>query len=452
MRYLKSFFSILAIGILCVSCSAKKAVTPPSPTPQPAEIRDIIEIPQNLEIFANAAGKNKALLDSESQYRLYESFVRIFFGPWNMSRTSISRREVSACFKNARGYKDGSTPWTQAEWDAARANAHLSTFPSMAVSGITLRNTNLRELPFREPRFSKPTPNVRDNPFDNFQYSLLPPGTPLLLAHITNDGKWYYVECPIAGGWVYAEDVAIAGDEFKNVWQTGKYAALIRERVILPGTGIAGKDSTAGIGTFLPILLRSGIGTLSVLAPVKNSHGHAEAAEIRLSSSDASIIPMPLTPGNVAKIGNRMMGQPYGWGGMLGERDCSALTRDMFVPFGIWLPRNSAAQAKRGSVIPLTGLSLVEKENVILREGVPFLSLLGMRGHITLYIGKWKGKPAIFHNVWGLRIVKDGDDNERFVIGRAVITSITPGIELKNLYRPVTFVDRLNRLTNIGIR
>lgn len=37
-------------------------------------------------------------------------------------------------------------------------------------AAIAVRNTNLRELPTNEPRFSEPTPDAKAN-FDYFQYS-----------------------------------------------------------------------------------------------------------------------------------------------------------------------------------------------------------------------------------------------------------------------------------------
>ena len=137
------------------------------------------------------------------------------------------------------------------------------------------------------------------------------------------------------------------------------------------------------------------------------------------------------------------MGQPYGWGGYLFNRDCSLAMRDLFVPFGVWLPRNSSAQAKAWQFISFVKASPSGKESIIKDEGVPFATLLWLRGHITLYIGEYKGEPVMFHNVWGVRTVEGNDNNARFVVGRAVVTSITPGDELKNLYRGTTFVDRL---------
>lgn len=440
--------ALILFIIPLVGCAKKTGGTRCAP-PASQTLNDIRDFPQNLEVYAGIAGKNRRLLSAAQQEQMNNAFNRIYFGSWSMPRTSIKKRDVYGFFNKARGFRDGEVKWTQMEWDAMRQNANPDAYPSRAQAAITLRNTDLRELPTHERRFSEPTTKISDNPFDYFQYSLLPPGTPLLVAHATRDGRWYYVECPIAGGWVDASDIAFVDDSFRNLWMSGQFAALIRDNVRLPGTGLGGGDSTAGIGTILPFVSRSG-GQLRVLVPVLEKNGYAGAAEISLSLKDAAQKPLAATPENIAAIGNVMMGQPYGWGGMTGLRDCSAMTRDLFTPFGIWLPRNSAAQARRGAVVSLSGLSASEKARVIMNEGVPFLSLVGMRGHITLYVGQWKGKPAIFHNVWGLRIIRDGDDDERFVIGRAVVTSITPGMELENLYRPVTFVDRLRTLSTPG--
>ncbi len=440
----------LLVSLSLAACSAKKTVYKPAddykcPLDSPADLKNI---PQNLEVFANQAGPSRPLLTPAEQDRMNAAFDRIVFGPWHMSRTSVSRGDAAIPAK-ARGYKDGLRHWTQEEWDAIKRNANMGAFPSRAQKAIALRNTDLREAPTHDPRFSKPTPNVRENPFDYIQFSLIHIGSPLLIAHTSVDGRWHYVESPIAGGWVDAADVAFVDDAFAARWQSGVFGAFIRDSVPLPGAGLNGGDGKGDIGASLPIVT-SDRQSWKILIPVRDPSGFANSAEVVIPANAMAKKPFPLTPGNVAKVGNVMRGQPYGWGGMLGERDCSAMIRDLFAPFGLWLPRNSLTQAKRGAVIPIGGLSAQEKANVILARGVPFLSLLGMKGHITLYIGKWENKPVIFHNVWGVRIVKAGDDNERLVIGRAVVTSITPGMELENLYRPVTFVDRLRSLTILG--
>lgn len=443
------FVVLLLFCVLC-ACAKKAPVQQPRVQATGETLADLRDFPQNLTVFAKAAGGNKLLLGNDVQAAKYQRFISIYFGPWHMRKNSINRREMAEPFvRRARGYKNNSVPWNQEEWDAMRTRANPGAFPSRAAPAITLRATDLREMPTHEPRFSKPTPDPNADPFDYNQYSLLPPGTPIFITHTTLDGTWHYVECPIAGGWVDATDVALADEEFRRLWQqSGNYAAFVKDGVNLPGVGIKGSDGKGGIGTVLPLVAGRN-GKLTVLVPIRGKNGHADSAEITLAAGMAVQMPMPMTAANVAAVGNEMMGQHYGWGGMLGLRDCSAMLRDLFTPFGIWLARNSGAQAKSGNVVSLSGMSQAEKERTILQKGLPFLSLVGMRGHITLYVGEWRKRPAIFHNAWGVRVIRDDNDDERFVIGKAVVTSIAPGMELENLYRPVTFVDRIRTLTTI---
>lgn len=412
-------------------------------------LEDLRRYPQNLHEYAKAAGEDKLLMSAAEQAHQTARFIRLTFGPWEMVKTSSRKRDVAVLFNKARGYKNGDTRWTQAEWDSMSANAALGSFPSRCQAAIAVRNTNLRELPTSEPRFSEPTPDPKANPFDYFQYSLLPVGTPVLIAHTSRDGRWHYVECAIAGGWVADEDLAPVSAEFKNSYRNSVFAAFIRDKVNL-ATPMG--SVIANIGTILP--MRSPASTyegagqaIDILTPIRGADGMATLAPVTVAGTDAVAWPMRMTPGNVAKVGNVMMGQPYGWGGMFGDRDCSALTRELLATFGIWLPRNSVSQARTGSITMLEGMPTDAKEDQIMRNGVPFLSLVGMRGHIMLYVGKYNGRPVIFHNVWGIRTVEDNDTDRRFVIGRAVVTSITPGAELKNLYRTTTFADRLRTLS-----
>lgn len=455
---------LASLLLLTAACGGKSV--PPRDGTAPSwmgTIADLRQFPQNLDVYAKNSGQNNRLISQDEQSRQVARFDRIFFGPWEMRKTSMRKRDVAAVFGKARGYKQGNERWTQVEWDAMARNANLKNFPSRAQAAITVRNTDLREMPTHLTRFSEPTPDPRANPFDYFQYSLLPLGTPVLIAHTSNDGRWHFVECPIAGGWVDAEDLALVDNSFASLYRNASFAAIVRDNVPLAGQpsqygASAPAQQSVSIGTILPMLAfgaaegsvvagKTDAPPVTLLAPVKDANGMANTAPVTVSSADVVARPLPLTPDNVAAVGNVMMGQRYGWGGMFGERDCSALTRDLLTPFGLWLPRNSGGQARVGSVSSLEGMTAREKEETIMRYGVPFLSLVGMRGHIMLYVGKYNGRPAIFHNVWGVRTVEGNDNNARFVVGRAVVTSITPGDELKNLYRGTTFVDRLRTLS-----
>ncbi|MDR3358028.1 MAG: SH3 domain-containing protein [Desulfovibrio sp.] len=431
---------------LLAACGTKRYSQTPARTPLASWMntpKDVRDFPQDLNVYADAAGRDKRLMDAAVQTSSDAAFNRIFFGPWETAAASARGKDVAAVFRKARGYKSDGTRWRQPEWDLLERNARLEAFPSRREHAVTLRNTDLREIPTHEPRFAKPTPDPWANPFDYFQYSLLPPGTPLFVAHTTRDGLWHYVECPVAGGWVDARDVALVDADFKRAYLTGRYAALIRDGVFLAG-------NRAGIGAVFPVQPEKTAGKgLYVLYPVKGSGVTAEIGETRLGPEDAALKPLPFTPGNVARVGNAVMSQHYGWGGMFGNRDCSSLIRDVLTPFGLWLPRNSAAQSRRGLVHHLEGMSPGDKEAFILTNGTPFASLVGARGHIMLYVGGHRGRAAVFHNVWGIRVVDGPDDNARFVIGRAVVTSTTPGRELKNLYRNATLEERIRTLTTL---
>ena len=216
MKKFSALLLALSMVLSLAACGGKQI--PPRdgiPSPHLGTIRDMRTFPQDLTVFARQAGADTPLLDSQAQAEQDARFNRIFFGPWDMHKTSIRKREVEIYFRKARGYKYGDVRWTQDEWDAMRANARLKGFPNAAMHGITVRNADLREMPSHTPRFSEPTPDPRTNPFDYFQYSLLPVGTPVFIAHTSRDGHWYYVGTPVAAGWVDASDVGLVDDAFE---------------------------------------------------------------------------------------------------------------------------------------------------------------------------------------------------------------------------------------------
>jgi len=176
----------------------------------------------------------------------------------------------------------------------------------------------------------------------------------------------------------------------------------------------------------LPVEDSDGV-RLKVLVPVAGTGGRAETRPVWLTQGQAALMPLSATPVNVARTANQMMGQAYGWGGLDGKRDCSAATRDLLAPFGLWLPRNSAAQAKSGSSMSLEGMTPEEKEQAILKNGVPYGTLIWMPGHILLYIGQYKGHPIVFHNVWGMRTLEPNGTEGRKVVGKAVVTTLRLG-------------------------
>lgn len=432
--------------VLLTGCPARVPLREGTPPLQTGMVEDLRVFPQDLGVYARIVGNDTVLLSPTEQVLQDARFNRIFFKSWEMTTAGVKPRDFKAPFAKAKGYH-GAAAWTQAEWNAMARNADVGNYPSRAEPAITIRRTNLREMPTLEARYSKPTPDPALNPFDYFQYSLLPAGFPLFITHTTRDRVWHYAENPIAAGWVLAADVALADPGFIGQYRNGRYAALIRDGVSI----VSERGEPLGqehIGAVFPVAATKG-GRILALIPQRDGTGRAVSAKAWLSDGDAVVKPLPALPKLMAAVGNQMVAQPYGWGGSAGYRDCSSTTRDLFTPFGIWLPRNSSAQARSGRYESLEGLAPAAKEAAVLSSGVPFMTLLWMRGHVGLYVGNYKKRAAFFHNVWGVR-VKDGpDDDGRHVIGRCVITSLEPGKELPNAAPASALVNRISGMSTL---
>ena len=452
LRFFRMQASVCAIHLLCCcavllgGCAGRALPEDSGLRAQPrlAHMRDVDDVrrlPQDLMVYARQIGNDRPLLSQQEQMRQDVRFDRIFFGPWKQTGPSVTARELALRFgKGARGFTEDARPWTQEAWNSMRVNANLASYPHVLQPAITIRHTFMRELPTLRARMTTARPFGPDNPFDMFMYSSIFLGTPLYVAHISMDGLWYFVESPIASGWVPTEDVALADAAFMERYRKGRYAAIIRDDLpVVTETGVIGRTY---IGAVYP-LQQENSSSVTVLVPVRGAQGQAVLATAAFSLNQAKVKPLPLNPAWIARVGNQMMGQPYGWGGLYEHRDCSSTVRDMFAPFGIWLPRNSAAQGRNGNVVSLEGLDGVDKERLIRASGVPFMSLLWMHGHIMLYLGQYRNESVVFHDIWGLRIVEGEDDNARYVLGRSIVSSLRPGRELPSLKSGATLLDRL---------
>jgi hypothetical protein len=329
---------------------------------------------------------------------------------------------------------------------------------------VTVRNTALRLMPTHTPYFRHPRKAGEGFPFDCFQNSALWLGSPVALIHQSRDRAWVFAVTRFASGWLPAADVALVDEAFTARWRNSPLAAILDDRVVLSGDdGAAGARTrglpqavSAHIGTVLPLQTATRPdGPLGVLLPGRDDHGRARIVPALVERDKAAAMPLALTPGALAAVGNRMLGQPYGWGGLYENRDCSSTLRDLFIPFGIWLPRNSGAQGAWGEQLPLRGLPAGDKEQRILNGGIPFFSLVRLPGHVGLYLGGYeldgRKTPVMFHNLWGLRLSPPAGRNEnnqaRAVIGKAVVTSLRPGAELPAIASPASLLDRVEGLS-----
>lgn len=402
----------------------------------PDTIRDVRELRQDHAAYLTDISGKADPLPAALQARMDEDYNVIYFSVWHQTRPFHAWEErVRHDFRRYAlrpGYGENKKPHPSSWLKKLQRNADLEGYPNAPARGITTRNTNLRELPTNSPHFTSANGDSSAWPFDNLQRSSVPAGTPVFVCHVSADKAWALVETSFTYGWMPAEDFARVNEDFAKTWESGRYAVILRD-----STSVLDRNGRflvkASVGHLFPFSAAQN-GKIQISVAVADQNRQAVIRQGFVPAEAAAAKPLRFTPANAAKIANEMIGEPYGWGGLYGRRDCSAMTRDFFTVFGIWLPRHSEDQVKEaGAYINLRGLSPEEKERIIMEKGVPYLSLLWRKGHVMLYIGAPQGRALIFHNIWGIR-TKDLQGREgRKIIGQAVITGLTPGRELSDM-------------------
>lgn len=400
------------------------------------EIEDLRRIPQELGRLAAAGPRLDQ--DPECRKALLEEFRRHYFAPWNDATPGEDAAELRRFMKlqaRATWYGPNRRKVPPRELQEILENCALEEFPSRSQPAIAVAPAHLRGIPSYQPLYKSP----EDYPFDMISYPQVKLNEPLRVRHASRDGVWLFVETGYSSGWLERRDVALVDRELIEEWLRGPLLAVLQDYLPVPD----GK----GVGVF-----RAKLGTILLLRAAEPeewqvavaSAGEGGKAEIRvapLPRAAAAPFPAPFAPETVALVGDQMLGDAYGWGEIYDLRDCSALLRDFFLPFGIWLPRTSADQiASLPERIDLTHLNRAEREELIRGRAVPFLTLLYKPGHIMLYVGlDQAGRPLVFHDAWSISL-KDVDAGTRGedgkpagrtqIIGMAAITTLEPGKEL----------------------
>ena len=422
----KYFINMLMISsaILFTACST---------TQTSVEIKDLKNLSQNPSKYT----KKLPVLDSQLQLSLDEKFNEIFFKPWDLENMSYTVKEASwgNTYAKKEIYGENHKLLSKDWFEQQIRNSNFEEYNTNQRYAITTNNSNLRVFPTKSAMFYDPTKAGEGFPFDYNQNSALKLNTPLFISHYSNDRAWVFVESNFALGWVSIKDIAFVDDVLMTKFKSGTYYVAISDNFPMY------KNNTfveyVKLGTIFP-LRKNKFVTIN-----KHSNLEGYLSYVKIEDDFVAQKPLEFNTLNINKISNSIIDEPYGWGGLMNHRDCSSFTRDFFAPFGIYLKRNSYGQTQRGTYIKLKDLSGDEKKKEITKNGVPFLTLIYLKGHVMLYIGEKNGEPLVFHNVWGVKTLKDDGSYGRFIIGRAVITTLEPGVELPNFVKDKNILSRI---------
>ena len=403
-------------------------------TAEDEDIADVRTLPQDPALYL-AGDPGTLLLPREGATLREASFDRAFFSPWDQRAPRGGRESLLWAFDYlaSKDVYGENRRLRSAEWFARqRKNSREEAFGTVNRPGITVEEADLRAFPTEDPAFFSFERAGEGYPFDYLQNSRLKPGEPFFVSHFSEDRRWAFGDAPFASGWVEVRHLAWMDAAAQAWWRAAPRGVVLGRD--LPLCDLRGEFlAVATTGTLLPLEGRDVLSGLRVRVPRRGEGGQLEYAVARLSFEEAAPFPLDFTGWNAARVASALAGEPYGWGGLLNHRDCSAMVRDFFLPFGLWLPRNSKAQEESGRVRDVGGMEWRAKEDLLRKEGRPWRTLVYLPGHIMLYVGSWRGRAVVFHNTWGVRTLS-GDREGRHIVGGAVFSTLAPGLELPDLF------------------
>ncbi len=263
---------------------------------------------------------------------------------------------------------------------------------------ITVNRTTLHTFPSNAQILDDPA----DPEFDYQHLTGLRVNEPLVIYGTSADGNFYLVKSISCPGWVPAEDVAVCIDkeEWLDAWDFAPEDALVVWGTYTTALSLVAPEVSRRLLTQGTVLQRVELEDRNTLVnnraaynnhvvylPVRNDDGsYAKKLCLIAERAEVSVGYLPMTRENISKAALSVLGDAYGWGGMMLADDCSGYVRNIYKCFGLELARNTNwQQAMPLFQLNLTGLSDTMKAAAI-RE-LPIGATLFFSGHEMLYLG-----------------------------------------------------------------
>ena len=252
--------------------------------------------------------------------------------------------------------------------------------------------------------------------FDRNQNSALDIGTPIAILHTTKDGKWHFGIAPTSSGWIRDKDIAFGTkSDIDGFLNTKKFIITTEAKSSIK---IAGRYyDYLRMGVRLPYILTVD-NMVMVLVPTRDENGTLILSNGTIRSNHTHKGYLDYTPNNILIEAFKFLNAPYGWGGSFGEQDCSKFIQEVYATVGVKMPRNSLSQSMVGDkFLDLAPLSKEAKSALLINSAHIGATIVHLKGHIMLYIGKYKGEPYVIQTVWG-------DSKRHYPLGRTAVTSL----------------------------
>jgi len=403
-----------------LGCSTKNEMK----VEEPIKIDDLSYIPQS-------ASNYSYVLDSNISKADQSKFESQYFSVWNMNAPIDDKTSVQWAFntfRSGKSYSENLQLHKDEFFTKMEINSDYENYATLNQRAVALTEINMRAFPTDRPLLRDPEKAGEGFPFDYLQNTTVHANKPLFVTHYSKDKEWVHVFSSFAYGWVKANEIVFLEKKYTDLWQKAEQIFITKE-----GEPIYSLNNEFLFKTKIGMmfaLISETENEYIVLCVSKYKNKEPLFLKSKISKAHANKGVLDFNSKNINLIMDEISKSNYGWGGMYGQRDCSSTLRDTFMPFGIWLPRNSFQQSKVGDVISLDGLSDEEKITTIKEKAKAFKTLLYKQGHIVLYVGSHDDKVVVFQNTWGIKTKNNGIEG-RFIVGKTIFSTLRIGNNLK---------------------
>lgn len=291
---------------------------------------------------------------------------------------------------------------TREDWAALAENrrAFAAAERTKPRWGVCTQRSAFRSFPT-----AKAVTRTPDDRYDDLmQESAVLPGEPLAVFHTSADGLFYYAAAYFGMGWIAAESVGLCGNYGEWIAaREGSFLLVTASRFTLCADpyepAVSSMELTMGTTLRLAagpdeaweVRRRISYDNYIVELPTRGADGTLRFVRALVPISCGVCEGwLPYTERAVLEQMEKVRGEVYGWGGMLGSRDCSALVMELYRCFGFRLPRNACDLARLPGGIDLTGMAAAEKLAAL--RALPVGAILYFPGHVMLWRGEIDGR------------------------------------------------------------
>lgn len=385
-----------------------------------------LKIEQNISILSH-------FTPSFTQIKAMD-YKKHFFSAWNLDENDFDEREIFWAFEGylkKQYYFFNKQIIPKEFFKKAILNANTKAFLSLKQKAIITQNTPLRNLPTSTAILSKPFKHGEGIPFDYSLDNVLNVASPVLISHYTQDKRYAFVKSEAGWGFVKASHLRILSNLQAKNYEKASFITPLFERMLVYDEN--------------DFVFEARIGAIYPYNELKNGLYYTNIAGLKfqIPQSKAAPFPLELNDERLKSQMKELINRPYGWGGYDDERDCSSLIRDIYAPFGLYLPRNSKAQSMALERFDISTLNNTQKAELIKNYAKPYETLLYLKGHIMLYVGHLNGENLAFHSIWGVRTKND----ERILISKSIISTLEIAKDDKRVAKEDLLLSRLESLS-----